>query len=314
MTKHKACMIISLAAFLVVTLVGTGLAEMVDRIVAVVNKDVITMSELQNMAKSIQAQTGVKPADIKTKKVRRDMLEALIDQKLAREEAKRRGIKVTPKELDEQLARFRERNHIPDDASLAKALAHEGLTLKELRQNIANQMIQERLMAIVMRPKVMVSDAEVRRFYDEKFKESGSQVHVLSLRMPYPPGVTDAQKDEIKQKAESILKATQQGESLKTAAAKFSLTPTDVGFVDQGDLDPRLAQFLSRLKPKEVGPVETPAGLQLIQVVGRRSGEAPPFEKVAPQIRNILMQQAMAKQFGEWVKTLRAKAHIRVML
>jgi peptidyl-prolyl cis-trans isomerase SurA len=315
MTKIKACLIIALVTCLIQSaLVGTGVAEVIDRIVAVVNNDIITMSELENTTKSIQAQSGIKPTKRDTQKMQREMLEALIDRKLAKVEAKRRGIKVEPKEVDEAVAHFKKRGNIPDDATLAKVLSNQGLSLKEFRQQIADQLLQERLMAVVVRPKVSINDAEVRRMYDQRFKQGGTQVHLLTLRLPFPPGATNEQKDETKQKTETILSAVKRGESLREAAGKFSLTPSDVGFVAQADLDPRLAEYLSQLKRKEVAPVETPEGFQLIQVLDRRSGEAPPFEKVAPQIRNILLQQEMAKYFSEWVKTLREKAHIRIML
>ncbi len=87
-----------------------------------------------------------------------------------------------------------------------------------------------------------------------------------------------------------------------------------MGFVSQSDLDPRLAEFLEQLKPKELAPVSTQEGLQLIQVLGRRSGEERTFEEVAPEIRRILQQQEMEKYFSDWVKTLREKAHIKIML
>jgi peptidyl-prolyl cis-trans isomerase SurA len=315
MTKIKACLIIALVACLIQSVpVGTGVAEVVDRIVAEVNNDIITMSELENMAKSIQAQSGVKPTKGDTQKIQREMLEALIDRKLAKAEAKRRGIKVEPKDVDGAVAQFKQRGNIPDDETLAKALSNEGLSLKEFRQQIADQLLQEHLMAVVVRPKVSINDAEVRRLYDEKFKQGGTQVHLLTLRLPFPPGATNEQKNEVKQKTETILSAVKRGESLKEAAGKFSLTPSDVGFVAQTDLDPRLGEYLGQLKPKEVAPVETPEGYQLIQVLDRRSGAPPPFEAVAPQIRNILGQQEMTKYFSEWVKTLREKAHIKIML
>ena len=78
-----------------------------------------------------------------------------------------------------------------------------------------------------------------------------------------------------------------------------SLKPSDVGFVAQSDLDPRLSEYLDKLKPKEVAPILTQEGIQLMQVAGRRSGESRPFEEVAPQIRRILQQQEMEKYFGE---------------
>jgi peptidyl-prolyl cis-trans isomerase SurA len=239
----------------------------------------------------------------------------LIDRKLALAEAKRRGIKVSPKELDAAIEQFKKNNNIPDDASLIKALSNAGLSFKEFKQQLANQMVQERLVAMVVGSKVMVSNAEVRRLYDEKFKQGGSpQVHLVTLSLPFPPGATEAQKDEVKQKTATILSEVKGGESFREAAAKFSLSPTDVGYVSQRDLDPRLADYLGRLKPKEVAPVETPNGYQLIQLVNRRGGQARPFEEVAPQIRNMLQQEEMNKYFHEWVKTLRQKAHIKIML
>jgi peptidyl-prolyl cis-trans isomerase SurA len=315
MTKIKFTLITVVAASLMVAAgVGVAPAKTVDRIVAEVNNDIITMSELNQMAKAMEAKAGIKPSSRDARKLQRDLLEALIDRKLAKDEAKRRGIKVNSKELDEAVNRFKERNHIPDDATLAKGLANEGISMKEFRQQFEDQIIQERLLAVVARTKIMVTDAEVRQIYDEKFKQGGTQVHLVSVRLPFPPDASEAQKDGIKRQAESILEAVRGGESLKAVAAKMNLNPTDVGFVSQSDLNPKLAEYLSRLKVKEVAPVQTPAGFQLIQVVGRRTGEAKPFEEVAPQIRNILVQQEMAKYFSEWVKTLRAKAHIKIML
>ena len=315
MTKTKGRLLLALVAVLTqLTLAGTGVAEVVDRIVAEVNNDIITMSELQNMAKTFEAQSGIKPKGQDQKKMQREMLEALIDRKLAKAEAQRRGIVVADKEVDETLARFKQRNNIPDDEAFAKGLAQAGLSLKEFKQQIADQMIQERLLVSVVGAKVSISDAEVRRLYEQRFKKGGTQLHLVTIRLPYPVGATQAQKDATKQQAETILNAVKRGESFEEAAGKLSLKPSDVGFVPQSDLDPRLAEFLDQLKPKEVAPVATQEGIQLIQLVARRSGEARPFEEVAPEIRKMLQQQEMEKYFGDWVKTLREKAHIKIML
>jgi peptidyl-prolyl cis-trans isomerase SurA len=315
MTKTEGRLLIALAAVLIqLMLVGTGVAEVVDRIVAEVNNDIITLSELENMAKSVEAQAGVKPKGADAKKLQREMLESLIDRKLAKAEAKRRGIVVSDKEIDAAMAQFKQRNNIPDDETFAKGLAQAGLSIKEFRQQLADQMTQERLLVVVVGTKVSVSDADVRRLYDEQFKKGGTQVHIVTLRMPFPSGATEAQKDETKQKAEDILTAVKRGESLAAAAGKFSLTPSDVGFVAQNDMDPRLVEYLDKLKPKEVAPILTQDGIQLMQVMGRRSGEARPFEEVAPEIRRILQQREMERYFGDWVKTLRDKAHIKIML
>ena len=225
MTKTEGRLLIALVAVLIqLTLAGTGVAEVVDRIVAVVNNDIITMSELQNMVKTIEAQSGVKPKGPDEKKLLGDMLNALIDRKLAKDEAKRRGILIADKEVDEAMARFKQRNNIPDDETFAKGLAQAGLSLKEFRQQIADQMTQERLLVMVVGGKVSVSDAEVRRLYDQRFKKGGTQLHLVTLRMPYPMGATQEQKEATKEKAETIINAVKRGESFTEAAAASRLS------------------------------------------------------------------------------------------
>jgi peptidyl-prolyl cis-trans isomerase SurA len=311
----KGLLTVALTCLLQLLLARIGSAEVVDRIVAEVNDEIITMSELQAASKSMEAQAGINPKGRESKEFQRQMLEGLIDRKLAKAEAKRRGMTIEDKEMAAALENFKKRNNLPSDEALKEALSKAGTTLKELKQNITDQINQERLVAIAVGAKSMVSEAEVRRFYEEHHKEGGSaQMHLRTIRIPFPPGATEAQKEELKKKAETILAEVKNGVSLQDAAKKFSFEEADVGFVNQNDLDPKLAEFLGRLKPKEVAPALTPDGIQLIQLVERRTGQARSFEEVAPEIRRILQQKEMEKQFSEWVKTLREKAHIKVML
>jgi len=291
-----------------------GSAVVVDQIVAQVNDEVITMSELQRASRSIEAQEGISPKGKEDKAFERQLLQTLIDRKLAKAEAKRRGIKIEDKELNAALENFKKHNHLPDEESLNKALAKAGLTLQELKQNIADQMTQERLLVMAVGLKSMVSEAQVRQVYEEKYKQGGTQLHLCAIKMEFPPGATEAQQEEIKRKAETILKEVRDGATFPEVAKKYSLPETDVGFVPEKDLDSKLVQFLGRLSPKEVAPVLTPQGIELIQLLERRSGQAQPYEEVALEIRRVLTQQEMEKQFSVWVKTLRENAHIKIML
>ncbi|MGB9291999.1 MAG: SurA N-terminal domain-containing protein, partial [Desulfobaccales bacterium] len=301
------CVLVALSA-------RNGSAEVVDRIVAEVNDEVITMSELQKASKSIEEQEGISPKGKEDKGLEHQMLETLIDRKLAKAEAKRRGIKVDDKELNEALENFKKQNHLPDEDSFNKALTKAGLTLAEIKEKIADQLTQERLLSMTVGLKAVVSESQVRQFYDEKYKAGGTQLHLLTIKIPYPPGATEAQQEEVKKQAENIFNAVKGGATFQDAAQKYSLTATDVGFVPENELDPKLSQFLGKLSPKEVAPVVTPQGIQLIQLLERRSGQAQPYEEVAPQIRRMLTQKEMEKQFSVWVKTLRENAHIKIML
>jgi peptidyl-prolyl cis-trans isomerase SurA len=319
----KGLLAVTLTCLLLLLWTQISRAEVVDRIVAEVNGEIITLSEVRTAARAMAAQTGLKANGKENKEIERKMLDALIDRKLAKAEAKRRGIQVTDKELAAALADFKKRNNLQDDEDIKKALAQSGATLKELKQNIADQIIQERLLAVIMKDKgAAVSDAEVRQVYESQFKGGGAggaggvQLHLRVIKIPFPADITEAKKEELKNLAEKVMAEVKGGASFSEVAKKYSLEETDAGFVAQDDLEPKFAEFLSRLKPKEVGPAVSPQGIQLIQLVERRtrSGAAKSFEEVAPQIRRALQQKGMEKQFLEWIKTLRAKAHIKIML
>ena len=261
----RGLLAVALTCLLQLLMVKMSAAEVVDRIVAEVNDEIITMSELQAASKSMEAQAGIKPKGKEEKDVERQMLEALIDRKLAKAGAKRRGMNIEDKEMAAALENFKKRNNLPDDEALKNALTKAGLSLKEFKQNLADQMIQERLVSIAVGTKSVVTEAEVRQIYEEHYKgSSGAQMHLRVVKIPFPPGATDAQKEELKKKAETVLAEIKNGVSLPDAAKKLSLEEADVGFVNQADLEPKLAEFLGRLKPKEIAPALTPEGIQLI--------------------------------------------------
>jgi peptidyl-prolyl cis-trans isomerase SurA len=297
-------------------LASPGAAEVVDRIVAQVNDEIITMSELEAMTKSIEVASGLKPTPKEDQALRRQMLESLIDQKLAKAEAKKRGINVSDKEVDQALADFKKRNNIPNDEALNQALSQAGLTMKELRQRLSDQIQQERIVAVMVQSKVTIPEAEIRRYYDESAKEGGgrNQAHLRVIQLPFPQGGTQAQRDEVRAKAEALLKDVQQGVPFAEAARKQGAPETDMGFVSLNDLNPQLVEHLNRLKPKEVVPIQTAQGFQMVQLLERRSGPVRTYEEMAPEIRRALMRKEMEKYFSDWVKTLREKAHIKIML
>jgi peptidyl-prolyl cis-trans isomerase SurA len=288
-------------------------AEVVERILAVVNDDVITKSEVDQMAKAMQSQPGMQM--VSGKELEKKLLDAMITQKLALVEAKRRGITVADKEVQAAFDDFKKRNNIEDDATLAKALAREGMTVKGLKKQIHDQMLTERLMSIVAAGKAVVTDKQVHDFYDKEFpKATGGQVHLKILNMPYPPGATDAQKEEVKKKAEMILQENRKGASWEQLRDKYSVMLQDMGFIKESDLDPELVQFLGKVKVGETAPIQTLKGFQLVQVVERKDSKSLPFEQAAPKIRELLEHRDMENSFKEWIKAQKGKSHIKIMM
>ncbi len=295
---------------------GAAAAEVVERIVAVVNEEVISMSEVEQMAKVIQSQPGMKMPTGSGNDLQRQLLDALILQKLAKVEAKRRGITITAEEVDKALEQFKKKNGIADDATLSRMLAKNDLTLKGFKQQLQDQMTHEHLLLVVAGSKVVVTDEEVRRFYDQEYpKTGGKQLHLKMINMPFPPGAGEAQKQEMRKKIELILQEHRQGASLNALAQKHGVMLQDLGYVSTRDLDPELAQFLSELKPRETAPVETLEGFRLVQVVDRQDGgRSRSFEEAEPEIRAFLQRQKMEKAFQDWIKNQKDRAHIKIMM
>ena len=311
---HGMKIILLLGVWLAV-FVGTATAEVVERIVAVVNEEVISLSEVEQMAKVIQSQPGMKMPPGSGKELQRQLLDALILQKLAKVEAKRRGIAVSEKEVDKALEEFKKKNSIPDDETLSRMLAKNDLTLKSFKQQLADQMTHERLLSVVAGSKVVVTDSEVRQFYEQEYpKTGGKMIHLKMINLPVPPDATETQKQELKKKAELILQEHRQGASLNALSQKHGLLIQDLGFVAERDLDPELAQFLSKVKPGELAPVETLEGFRLVEVMNRQEGRSRSFEEAAPEIRGFLQRQKMEKTFQDWIKGQKDRAHIKIMM
>jgi len=311
--KSWGRVLVLLGLFLAIGL-STARAEVVERILAVVNDEVITQSEVDQMAKSMQGQPGVRlPADPKA--LRKELVNALIMQKLAKAEAKRRGITVSDKEVDQAFAEFKKRNNIDSDEVLAKALAKEGMTIKSLKQQIADQMTQERLVAIVAAGKAVVTETQVKAFYDKEFpKTTGGQIHLKILNLAFPPGATAAQQEEVKKKAEAILQDHRKGVPWDQLREKYSVMLQDMGFISESDLDPELAQFLGKVKTGDTAPIQTASGFQLVQIVARKDSKSRSFEEVAPQIRDLLQRKEMEKTFKDWMNSQKDRSLIKVMM
>jgi|GEM_PF-2112090 len=291
-------------------------SEIVDRIVAVVNDEVISQSELEMMIRSLQFKPGME-SKAKDKAFQREILEALIDQKLANAEAKRRGLSVSDKEVQAALEDFKRQNRLRDDAALQEALGKAHMTLNEFKTRIREQMLQERLMALVVGSNLpTVSESEIRRVYETEVpKEKGTRVHLKLLTLALPSGAPPATAEELRKKAELLVKEHKEGADLEELGRRHALAFQDLGFIAEADLDPRLAEFIRKMQPRQVGVMESPQGLQLVEVAARKTGgDTHSYEEMAPRIRQALQHQEMAKRFSEYLKTLRQKAHIKILL
>lgn len=299
----------------------------VDRVVAVVNDEIILDSELTVQLTPYEADLeGIddpKERARRKDKLRAQVLDEMIAEQLIIEAAAAARLEeITSKEVDQIIADTKSDNKL-DDATFQQALAAQGVTLAQYRQNVKRQLTRVRAMKMLVAPKVNVSDEEVRAQYDQMVRRSDavSQVRLAHIQLTLPERPTDAEVAAARAKAADIVTRVRAGEEFGKLAAEFSddantkTSGGELGWIERGTLDPAWEQVVFAMEPKEVrGPVAGPRGLEVFYVTESKRTEMKPFEKMKDQIKGELQQRNMQKQTTTWIEELRKKAYIEVKL
>lgn len=306
-TRHLIMIaVVSAAGVLLPGVPGTASGTVVvDRVVAVVNNDIITMSDLQReLARS---------KDITDEKL---LLEEMIDRKLQMAAAKRDGMDVTDQELGEAVQSIMKRNNL-DETQFAQALAKEGLTPEQYRTDLREQMTLSRIFNKHVRSGVAIDEAEIRAYYEKNPAQFSlpEEIRVRHLVVQLdgkasPDKIAAAQK-----KADDLMARLRNGEDFIRLIRESSDGPTaaqegDLGFLQRGHAIPEIEEASRSLKPGEyAGPLRTGDGFQIIRLEEVRTPMRS-YEKVKDEITKTLYEQKMENTYRAWLQTLRSDSHI----
>lgn len=313
--KSQACLLFT-AYCLLLTPVH---AEIADRIVAVVNDSAITLSEL-NIA---TAGLGDIKGDDKEKRkkiieTKSKVLDQLIEKKLVEQAANKAGITVSEKEIDNTIEDVKRQNNIGQE-DLLSALAKNGLTFKEYRGQLKDQIRQVKFINKEFRTNVKVSDEDVVSYYKQnQDKFSGPAVYrirIISFLLSGQDKGKDAEK-----KAKDILAMAQKGADFAKLALAYSDGPNvkdggDLGYISPGEMDAAVEKAAGGLNIGEISDViKTPAGFHIIQLIDRRKAEPKPIAAVLDEIKNIIFQKIIDERYKLWLEEIMKKAYIEVRL
>ena len=293
----------------------------IDRVMGRVNKDIITLSEVQELAQPlIMRIRNELPTERHEKEIRKAqsiVLDRIIEQRLQVQQAERLGVAVSERELDEAVADVIAKNNISPD-QLDALLGREGLTMDQYRQKLKDQIVRRRIFNFEVISRVQLSDADVRDYYREHAQEfiPPPAVAVSQVFLALPSNGDEAARRAVHEKAARVLKALEEGEPLPELARAYSEDPTGarggkVGRFARGDMVPGLDKVAFEMREGEIrGPIVTDRGLHVLKV-DRRWGDKPiPLEGIAPRIRSVLLSQRHQERYKEWMETLRKDAFI----
>ena len=320
----KICAVIAMGMLMIATVIPVS-GEVVDRIVAIVNDDVITLSELNNTfepyMKRIEANLTGKDKEKVVAEGRTAILNRMIDNKLIEQEAKKSGIVIKD---DEAMGVIREmlksrKMQMPD---LLQALDKDGMTFDAYKQDLKEQLQRQQLVRREIRSKLVVTDDEIGEYYRQHRDEyEGKEaLRIKQILLPVPPGTDPAIRERARELAESILKRIKNGEPFEELATQFSQGPAtaaggDIGFVEKGHMLPEVEKVALSLEVGGVSPViDSPQGFYIIQVIDKRGAGLKPVTEVRQEIQNKLEEEKAAKKFDQWVIDLRNKSLVDIKL
>jgi peptidyl-prolyl cis-trans isomerase SurA len=287
-------------------------AEVVDEVVAVVNDEVITLSELLRVAQVHFS--NVDPSRY------REVLEKLIDQKLIDQATKDMPTKVSEKEIDAMIQGFKENNKITDD-QLKDALRQQGLTWEEYRYEIREGIRRNQVITQTIRSQISVTEIEINDYYQKHPNDffEPAQVKLEQIFFPVPDQATPEKKKAVSQSAEVSLKKIKSGEDFKKVAQGLNLpenkTSFDVGMYKKGELMGALNEEAFTLKPGEISNViATDKGYCIIRVLERSEEKTKKIDEVHEAISNYLSQQKMEDKLQDWLQELRTNAYIDIKI
>lgn len=195
--------------------------EVADRIVAVVNRGIITQTELETRLAQIKANLNGQKVEIPPDDIlRKQVLERMIVEDLQLELARKTGVRLDDAQLDKTLDRIAEQNNMTRE-KLAESVQKQGMTVEKFREQIRNEVLMQRLREREVDSRVTISEAEVDSFLKQQ-GDNKTEYHLAHILIQIPEDANFVVLSEKRKKAEEALAAIQGGLAFNAAAAKYS--------------------------------------------------------------------------------------------
>lgn len=251
-----------------------------DRIVAVVNEEVITLQELRARLSAAVAQlrrqeTPLPPADV----LEKQMLDRLVMEKVQLQHAKDIGIRVDDAQLDQAIQRIAASNNLTM-AQFRQVLEKDGLQFPKFREEIRNEITIVRVREREVDNKIVISEGEIDNYLQGEAGSAGAQeeFEVAHILLRAPEGATPDQIGKLKVKAEQIYERAVKGENFSQLAAAYSDAPDglqggNLGVRPLDRLPAIFAEAVVKLKNGEIAPLLRSAnGFHIVKLQSRRGG------------------------------------------
>jgi peptidyl-prolyl cis-trans isomerase SurA len=288
-----------------------------DRLVAVVNDEIITESELTSSRRfaALDLLAEVLPGirDRESSAGLRGALESLIDQRLLLHEAAGLGMTATDDEARAAVQALGEQHRLDD---------LRGLSDEDIRRRVQEQLTIVKLVNREVRSKILLNSADIEAYYrkhPDRFAKP-ARYRLRQIFIKSPDGDAPAARAAAHTAADSLRAEAAGGADFEDLARRRSQGGEaahggDLGYVRRGELLPEIDAVLERLGPGEISPViASPLGFHIINLVEVQSSTPRSLEDVKSEVEELVYQEHAADYYRRWIRQLRGRSHIDIKL
>jgi peptidyl-prolyl cis-trans isomerase SurA len=294
-----------------------------DRVVAVVNEEALTLSEIQEEGQPVVRkifQDFVGPErDRRLEEAEKRLMDDLVNRRLMYQVAKKEGMLPSDAEVAGAIDELKKNNKATDDAQFRAMLRAEGLTLEQIRRNIAERLAIGRLLARQIRSSIIIDEEDLVKYYQsnqEKFQRT-PQAEIRHIFFSFS---AEANETTVRARAEEARAKIQAGADFTQVAGEYAGAsaaekPGELLTVHRGDLAPEIEAAAFSLPAGGVSPpIRTESGYHLIKVESVQAESVAPFAEVRESIRDQLFQEKFEAKRKDWLADLRSKSFIQVLI
>ncbi|HET9482906.1 MAG TPA: peptidylprolyl isomerase [Xanthomonadales bacterium] len=299
--------------------------QALDKVVAVVEEEVILQSELDRAVGAILQQFADRAAELPPRDVlERQMLERMIQQKLQVQRAESTGIRISDTELDQAVQRLAQQNNVNLD-QMRMSLERDGYSWEEFRKTMKEELMVQRLRQRFVQSRVVVTDTEIDILLASESLKRG-EVRVSHILVGVPDGASAEQIQAAREKIERVRREIDGGLDFSAAAIRYSdgqqaLEGGDLGWRRYDEVPTIFADLIAGMEPGQVSqPLRGPSGFHMLKLVDKReqsqeivqqyharhimvrTSELVPSEEALASIRNIRERIVAGEDFAELAK------------
>ncbi len=294
-------------------------SEMISRVAAVVNEDIITTHQLDTALQEKLASMDRRPSPAQLSALRRELLSRMIDETLIQQRIRALNLTVSEEEVETAILDVQKQNQLSRD-DLKAAVLTQGMTFEDYRDNLRKQILRYKLISTEVRSQVDVSEKEVLDYYRNHIDDYRypPTLTLSALAFPVSQDADTFQREAVVLAANEAYTSLQNGDPLDSVVTTFTQNNafvTDLGTFAYGEIAP---EFVEATRDLEVGsfarPVTKADVVYVLRLDDREEGGLRKFDAVKTEIYQLIMDQKIDARLKQWTKALEKQAFIDVRL